>query len=77
MNLFSFDNVSKWAGYSGNSQADMMDMDRNTGEKVEDRYICTCCGFKVPEKQWLSKHNCCIDCHIYHLEMQAHKYGER
>ncbi len=74
---FDFNTISQWAGYSGNIQADMMDQDRDTGEKVEDRYLCTECGFKVPEKHWIARRNCCTDCFMDFRNEQGSKYKER
>lgn len=59
---FDFNTMSKWAGYSGNSQADMMDVERESAESVKERFLCTECACVVYENNWVAKNNCCKYC---------------
>lgn len=49
-------------GYSGNSQADMMEKEMENSSRVSDRYLCSSCRFFVKEELFIKENNCCEEC---------------
>ncbi len=75
-NMFSFESVSKMAGYDGNIQADMVQKYYESGKPMQERYICSACGSVVLSSQWSEKYQACQDCTNDYLEGLTNKHKE-